>query len=164
MNEDISNTNIHMNSRLSWDHYFINIAYDVAIRSNCHRRQIGALIVKDRRILSTGYNGSVEGTRDCLELGCLRDELKIPSGTKQEICRAVHAEQNALMQCARFGIGCEGATLYTTTSPCTICAKLIANSGIKRIVYASEYSDVEAVNIFAQKGIIYTYIMDIPQR
>lgn len=111
------------------------IASEVAKRSTCLRRQIGAVIVKDKRILATGYNGAPSGLRHCMEVGCLREELHIPSGQQQELCRATHAEQNAVAQAARYGTSIEGATIYSTCQPCVMCAKILLNSGIVEIVY-----------------------------
>ncbi|MBI3990744.1 MAG: dCMP deaminase family protein, partial [Candidatus Omnitrophica bacterium] len=113
------------NNRPSWDEYFMKMALLVAERSTCLRHHVGAVIVKDKRMLTTGYNGAPAGTKDCLELGCLRDELKIPSGTRHEICRAIHAEQNALIQAALYGVSVAGATIYCTHSPCILCAKML---------------------------------------
>jgi len=131
--------------RPSWDDYFIKIAALVSERSTCLRHHVGAIIVKDRRVLTTGYNGAAAGVRDCLELGCLRNELKIPSGERHEICRAIHAEQNAIIQAGKYGVDIDGGTLYCTHSPCIVCAKMIINAGIKRIVTYSDYPDVGGV-------------------
>lgn len=128
-------------NRPDWDQYFMEIAHVVARRSTCLRRQIGAVIVRDKRILTTGYNGAPMNTPHCLELGCLRDELGIASGTRHEICRALHAEQNAIIQAALHGISTKGATIYSTTQPCSMCAKSIVNAGIARIVYEDDYPD-----------------------
>ncbi|MCI0513804.1 cytidine/deoxycytidylate deaminase family protein [candidate division KSB1 bacterium] len=118
------------------------MAYLVAERSTCSRRHIGAIIVKEKQVLSTGYNGAARNIRDCLERGCLRDELKIPSGERHEICRGIHAEQNAIIQAARHGVNINHGTIYCTHSPCTICAKMIVNAGIERIVVCGEYPDI----------------------
>ncbi len=128
-------------NRPSWDEYFFEITKMVATRSTCLRRAVGAVIVKDKRILTTGYNGVPSGLRHCSETGCLRDQLKIPSGERQEICRGVHAEQNALIQAARFGISLDGSTAYVTHHPCVVCAKLLINAGIKTIKYLEAYPD-----------------------
>lgn len=128
-------------NRPSWDEYFFEITKMVATRSTCLRRAVGAVIVKDKRILTTGYNGVPSGLRHCAEVGCLRDQLKIPSGERQEICRGVHAEQNALIQAARFGISLDGSTAYVTHHPCVVCAKLLINAGIKTIKYLEAYPD-----------------------
>ena len=131
--------------RPSWDEYFMKIAMLVSERSTCLRHHVGAIIVKDRRVITTGYNGAAAGVRDCLELGCLRNELGIKSGERHEICRAIHAEQNAIIQAAKHGENIEGSTIYCTHSPCIICAKMIINSGIKRIVTYGDYPDIGGV-------------------
>lgn len=128
-------------SRPSWNEYFMRIAIHAATRSTCLRRQVGAVIVKDKRVLSTGYNGAPAGLKHCLDIGCLRDKLGIPSGERHELCRAIHAEQNAIVQAATSGTSIEGATLYCTTSPCVLCAKVLINSGIKEIYAGEGYPD-----------------------
>lgn len=135
------------------DTYFLKIAKVVSQRSTCRRHNVGAVLVKDKQILSTGYNGAAAGVKDCLELGCLRDELKIPSGTRHEICRAIHAEQNAIIQAAKHGVSTENATIYCTHSPCIICAKIIVNAGIKRVVCITQYPDKDSENLFKEAGI-----------
>ena len=127
--------------RPSWDDYFMDLTNHVATRSTCLRHNVGAVLVRSKRILATGYNGAARGMGHCLDLGCLRDQLKIPSGTKHEICRAVHAEQNAIIQCAIYGVSSEDSTIYVTHQPCTICAKILINAGVKRIVYQKPYPD-----------------------
>lgn len=127
--------------RPTWDEYFMQMAQVVAGRSTCLRRQVGAVIVKDRQILSTGYNGSPSGLTHCVQTGCLRQKLGIPSGERTEICRAVHAEQNALVQAAKHGVAISGADIYTTVQPCVLCTKLIINAGIKRVFYVTPYPD-----------------------
>jgi dCMP deaminase len=117
------------------------------------RRQVGAVIVKDKQILSTGYNGSPSGLKHCGEVGCLRQVLNISSGERTEICRAVHAEQNALLQAARHGVAIEGADMYTSVQPCVLCTKMIINTGIKRVIYASPYPDSMAMEIAKQSGL-----------
>ena len=119
----------------------MSIARLAATRSTCLRRQVGAVIVKDKKILTTGYNGAPSGLKHCLDIGCLRDKLKIPSGERHELCRATHAEQNAIVQAAVFGVSIDGATMYSTTQPCILCTKLIINAGIKRIVIQHSYPD-----------------------
>jgi len=119
--------------RLSWDEYFLKLAFLVAERSTCRRHHVGAVIVRDKRILTTGYNGAPSGIKDCLELGCLREQLGIPSGQRHELCRAVHAEQNAIIQAAIHGVDITGSTMYCTHSPCIICAKMIVNAKIKKV-------------------------------
>lgn len=125
----------------------------VSSRSTCRRRKIGAIIVKDKQVLSTGYNGSPRGLAHCLDIGCLRDELRIPSGTRHEVCRAVHAEQNAIVQCARHGVSTKNSTLYVNINPCKICAKLIINAGISRVAYKGEYPDDEGIELLQEAGI-----------
>lgn len=127
--------------RPSLDEYFMKLAVAASERSTCLRHHVGAILVRDKRVISTGYNGAVRGVKNCLELGCLRDELKIPSGTRHEICRAAHAEQNAIVQAAFNGIKTEGSTIYCTHTPCTICTKIMVNAGIKEIVNYIDYPD-----------------------
>jgi dCMP deaminase len=148
-------------TRPSWDEYFMKLAWLVAERSTCVRHHVGAVIVRDKRILTTGYNGAAAGTKDCLELGCLRNELNIPSGTRHEICRAIHAEQNAIIQAGTHGININGGTLYCTHSPCILCAKMIANAKIKRVVMSIEYPDETFKKLFKEAGIEYVS-MPIP--
>lgn len=133
--------------RPSWDSYFMQMAQVVASRSTCLRRQVGAVIVKDKQILSTGYNGSPSGLKHCAEVGCLRQQLGIPSGERHEICRAVHAEQNAMVQAAKHGVAINGADIYTIVQPCVLCTKLIINAGIKRVVYRQPYPDQLALQM-----------------
>lgn len=129
-------------NRPSWDEYFMQMAELTAKRSTCLRRQVGAVIVKDRHIVATGYNGAPKGLPHCEELGgCLREKLGVPSGQRHELCRALHAEQNAIVQAAAMGNSIEGATIYVTHQPCIICAKMIINAGINRIVVKSGYPD-----------------------
>ena len=153
--------NIEKISRPSWDQYFMKLAWLVAERSTCVRHHVGAVIVRDKRILTTGYNGAASGTKDCLELGCLRNQLNIPSGTRHEICRAIHAEQNAIIQAGTHGININGGTLYCTHSPCILCAKMIANAKIKRVVMSIEYPDETFKNLFKEAGIQFES-MSIP--
>lgn len=128
-------------SRPSWDEYFLKITREVARRSTCLRRQVGATLVLEKRILATGYNGAPKGLVHCTEIGCLRDKLGIPSGERQELCRGLHAEMNALLQAINLGISTEGATLYSTNHPCVMCAKMLINCGVKRIVTLADYPD-----------------------
>jgi glycine hydroxymethyltransferase len=139
--------------RPSWDDYFMDIAKLVARRSTCLRRAVGAVIVKDKRILSTGYNGAPSGIAHCAETGCLRERLKVPSGERHELCRGIHAEQNAIIQAAYHGVSIRGATLYCTNLPCSICAKMIINAGIRAIVYLSGYADRMSEEMLNQAGI-----------
>ncbi|MBU0951442.1 MAG: cytidine/deoxycytidylate deaminase family protein [Elusimicrobia bacterium] len=143
-------------SRPSWDEYFIKMAFLVAERSTCRRHHVGAVIVRDKRILTTGYNGSPSGTKDCLELGCLREKLHILSGTRHEICRAVHAEQNAIIQAGLHGINIGGSTIYCTHSPCNLCAKMIANAKISRFVTCTDYADKSFKKLFKEVGIKFS--------
>ena len=140
--------------RVSWDEYFMEIAEIVKTRSTCIRRQIGAVIVKANRIITTGYNGAPSGCRHCTEIGsCYRQEHNIPSGERHELCRALHAEQNAIIQAARIGNTTDGAAIYVTNQPCVICAKMCINDGIKRIVYKDSYPDPLAVEMLEEAGI-----------
>lgn len=142
-----------MDKRPTLDEYFMEIAEVVAKRSTCLRNKVGAVIVRDKRILSTGYNGAPRDMEHCLEIGCIRDQQNIASGTRHELCRAVHAEQNAIIQSALHGVSVEGATLYCTHQPCILCAKMIINSKIKRVVYSNKYPDDEAINFFKKAGV-----------
>ncbi|HUS45174.1 MAG TPA: cytidine/deoxycytidylate deaminase family protein [Phycisphaerae bacterium] len=128
-------------SRPSWDEYFMAVAEEVARRSTCLRRQVGAILVVDRRILATGYNGAPSGVPHCEETGCLREQMAVPSGERHELCRGLHAEQNAIIQAAKYGARIAGATLYTTHRPCSLCAKMTINAGVKRIVCREDYPD-----------------------
>lgn len=132
------------NTRPSWDEYFLGIAELVSKRSTCLRRKVGAVIVKDKRILSTGYNGAPSMIEHCAVTGCLREKLKIPSGERHELCRGLHGEQNAFLQAALHGTSLKGSVLYSTTQPCIICAKMIINAGIKEIVIRGDYPDAMA--------------------
>ncbi len=139
-----------------WDKRFMEMAQTVSGWSSCYQegRQIGAVIVREKRILTTGYNGAPQGVKSCKEKGeCLRRKLGIPSGTRHELCYAVHAEQNAVIQAARLGIQLDGATLYCTHQPCVICAKIIINSGIKRVVYREGYPDDFSLELFREAGV-----------
>ena len=138
--------------RPSWDSYFIEIAQVVASRSTCLRRQVGAVMVKDRRLLTTGYNGSPTGLAHCRELGCLREKLQVPSGERHELCRGLHAEQNAIIQAAIYGVSIKGATLYCTHFPCSLCAKMLINAGICRLVVAADYPDSLARQLLEEAG------------
>jgi len=140
--------------RPSWDEYFMAITNEVATRSTCLRRKIGAIIVKDKRILTTGYNGAPKNVKSCLEIGsCLREELGIPSGQRHEICRALHAEQNAIIQAAYHGVNVNGSVIYSNTQPCVMCAKMIINSGIVKVYYEQEYPDELALKLLGEAGI-----------
>jgi len=139
--------------RPTWDEYFMEITHLVARRSTCLRRQVGAVLVKDKNILATGYNGSPSGVAHCLDVGCLREKLGIPSGERHELCRGLHAEQNAIIQAAKHGTNIDSATLYCTTMPCIICSKMIINAGIQRVVYEQGYPDALAAEMIAETGI-----------
>lgn len=141
-------------SRPTWDEYFASITRQVAMRSTCLRRKVGAIIVKDKRILTTGYNGAPMGVRNCLEIGsCLRQQLGIPSGQRHEICRGLHAEQNAILQAAYHGVSIRDSVIYTTTQPCVMCAKMIINSGIRKIYYFEEYPDPLALELLREARV-----------
>lgn len=140
-------------SRPSWDEYFFQIARQVATRSTCMRRQVGAVLVKDKRLLSTGYNGAPRDISHCIDVGCLREELGVPSGERHELCRALHAEQNAIAQAALHGVKIEGSTLYCTHQPCSLCAKMIINAGIVEVYFDEGYPDELAAGFFAEAGI-----------
>jgi dCMP deaminase len=135
------------------DEYFLKVAAVVAERSTCRRHHVGAVAVRDKHILATGYNGAPAGFRDCLELGCLRDELEIPSGERHELCRAIHAEQNVIIQAALHGISLEGSTIYATHTPCVLCAKMLTNAKIKRYVSFGRYNDEAFIQLFREAGI-----------
>ncbi len=139
--------------RPSWDEYFMDITCLVAKRATCLRRAVGAVVIKDRRLLSTGYNGAPSNVRHCAQTGCLRQQLSVPSGERHELCRGIHAEQNAIIQAAYHGVSIKGATLYCTNQPCSICAKMIINAGIVRIVYQDGYADALAGEMLAEAGV-----------
>jgi dCMP deaminase len=140
-------------TRPSIDEYFLKIASVVAERSTCRRHHVGAVAVKGKHILATGYNGAPAGLKDCLELGCLRDEMKIPSGTRHEICRGIHAEQNVIIQASLHGVSLEDATVYVTHTPCILCAKMLANAKIKRFVTFGKYADDAFLDLFQEAGV-----------
>ena len=140
--------------RPSWDEYFMELAEVVAKRSTCLRRNVGAVVVKDKRVLATGYNGAPSGLAHCTETGCLRETLSIPSGERVEMCRGLHAEQNALVQAARYGIALEGAVLYCTNQPCITCAKMLINAGIAKVVYRNPYPDQLARDLLSESKVV----------
>lgn len=142
-----------MNERPSWDSYFMKIAEDVATRSTCLRRSVGAVIVKDKRILTTGYNGAPTGIEHCTRETCLRIKFNVPSGERHELCRGLHAEQNAIIQAAYHGVSVLGARIYVTHQPCSICTKMLINSGIDTFIYRQPYSDPLADEISSAAGI-----------
>jgi dCMP deaminase len=140
--------------RPSWDEYFCEICDVVARRSTCLRRHVGAILVRDRRILATGYNGPPRGLKHCAELGgCYRERMGVPSGQRQELCRALHAEQNAIIQAALHGVETTGSTMYVTNFPCSLCAKMLINAGVVRIVYRGDYPDELAAEMLAEAGV-----------
>ena len=140
-------------TRPSWPDYFMAITKMVAKRTTCLRRGVGAVLVKDKRILATGYNGAPAGLKHCEEVGCLRENESIPSGTRHELCRGLHAEQNVIVQAAYHGIAIGGATIYCTNKPCVICSKMIINAGIKKIVYDEGYNDPLADQMMVEAGL-----------
>ncbi|MCK4463920.1 MAG: cytidine/deoxycytidylate deaminase family protein [Candidatus Omnitrophica bacterium] len=139
--------------RPTWDEYFISIAKLVSTRSTCLRRRVGAVLVKDKKMLTTGYNGAPSNIEHCEKTGCVREKLKVPSGERHELCRGLHAEQNALLQAALHGVSVKDAILYSTTHPCIICAKMIINAGIKEVVIAGEYPDKMSRDLLKEAGI-----------
>ncbi len=139
--------------RPSWDQYFLDIVDLVSRRSTCLRRKVGAILVRDKRILATGYNGPPAGISHCSEVGCLRDRMKVPSGERHELCRGLHAEQNAIIQAALYGVSTKGSTIYCTNHPCIICSKMIINSGIVSFVYREKYRDELAEDMLREAGI-----------
>lgn len=143
----------NMDNRPALDEYFMEIAGVVAKRSTCLRNKVGTVIVRDKRILATGYNGAPRDLDHCLDIGCIRQQQNIASGTRHELCRAVHAEQNAIIQAALHGVSVEDATLYCTHQPCILCAKMIINSKIKKVVYSNHYPDDGAIEFFNSAGV-----------
>lgn len=150
--------------RPSWDEYFMKIAHLVKTRATCLRRQVGAVIVKDKNILATGYNGAPSKMAHCLDIGCLREKLGIPSGERHEICRGLHAEQNAIIQAALHGTRIKGSTLYCTNLPCIICTKMLINAGIERIIYEDGYPDPLAEEMLADSSIeVIKFVLNLFQ-
>ena len=139
--------------RISWDEYFMQIARLVSQRSTCLRRSVGAVIVKQKRMLATGYNGAPSGLEHCHDIGCLREKLKIPSGQRHELCRGLHAEQNAIIQASLYGISVKDSVMYITNQPCIICAKMLINAGIREIVIGDGYPDTMAMDFLKEAGI-----------
>lgn len=139
--------------RQSVDEYFMEISSVVAKRATCLRTQVGAVIVRDNRILSTGYNGAPHGLAHCLDIGCIREQNDTPSGERHELCRAVHAEQNAIIQAAIHGVSTENAIIYSTHQPCILCAKMIINAKIRRVVYRGNYPDTNALEFLKQANV-----------
>lgn len=148
-----------LRQRPSWDQYFLELADLVASRSTCLRRQVGAVLVRKERIISTGYNGAPRGLGHCLELGCLREEMQIPSGHRYELCRGVHAEQNAIINAAFYGISTQDAVIYCTNQPCIICARMIINAGIIKVVHRGNFNDQLSLQFLQEAGI---EIIEIP--
>ncbi|MBC7354624.1 MAG: dcd [Desulfomicrobiaceae bacterium] len=144
-----------MDHRLPWPQYFLRIAHLVAERSTCLRRKVGAVAVKDKRILATGYNGAPSGVAHCLDLGCLRERLGVPSGERHELCRGLHAEQNVIIQAALHGICLEGSTIYCTTQPCVLCTKMLINCRVTAIYYTEGYPDPLSLEMLAEAGITH---------
>jgi len=139
--------------RPSWDEYFMDITSLVARRSTCMRRQVGAVMVKEKNILATGYNGTPSGITHCDVTGCLREQLNVPSGERHELCRGLHAEQNAIIQAARHGVNISDSVLYCTNSPCIICTKMLINAGIRKVVYLEGYSDSLSLEMLEEAEI-----------
>lgn len=150
------------NNRPSWDTYFMDIAVLISSRSTCRRRAVGAVIVRDHRILTTGYNGAPSGLSHCLDIGCLREDLKIASGQRHELCRGLHAEQNAVIQAAYQGFSIKGSALYCTNQPCSICTKIIVNSGIRKVYYQEGYADELSLAMLAEAGIAVVHLPKSP--
>ncbi|MHB8780771.1 MAG: deoxycytidylate deaminase [Candidatus Geothermincolia bacterium] len=146
--------------RPSWDVYFMSIARQVATRSTCLRRSVGCVVVGEKRILATGYNGAPAGLKHCEEVGCLREQRGATSGTMHELCRGLHAEQNAIIQAALHGIALRGASLYCTHQPCVLCSKMLINAGIERIVFAEGYPDTLARELLAEAGVAIELVSD----
>lgn len=138
--------------RPDWAEYFMEIARVVSTRSSCLRRQVGAVLVKNRQILATGYNGVPRGLRHCSERGCLREQLGVPSGERHELCRGLHAEQNAIIQAAYHGIAIDGAEIYCTHQPCVVCAKMLVNAAVVTVCFAGPYPDALAMEVFEEAG------------
>lgn len=142
-----------IDDRIPWDRYFMEFAKLASTRTTCFRRAVGAVLVRDKQILATGYNGAPRGLKHCRETGCVRKVRGIPSGERQELCRGLHAEHNAFLQAAREGISTLGATLYCTNQPCSICVRMLIQAGVVRIVYLEEYNDEFAANMLAETEI-----------
>lgn len=142
-----------MGERPSYDEYFMEMAHIVSKRSTCTRRKVGAILVKDKHILSTGYNGAPKGLKHCEEVGCIREQMNIPSGQRHEICRGLHAEQNAIIQASVFGTSIKDSVLYSTNTPCVVCAKMLINAGVKEIVYSGDYPDDLAKEMLRESKI-----------
>jgi dCMP deaminase len=153
--------NTGISKRPGWNEYFMSVTHLLSTRSTCLRRKVGAVIVKDKRILATGYNGVPQGIKHCSETGCLREKLNIPSGERQEICRGLHAEQNAIIQASRFGISIKDSVLYCTHQPCVTCAKMLINAGVGEIIFSGDYPDKFAVNMLKEAKVKITVFKGI---
>ncbi len=140
--------------RPSWDKYFMDLLELIKTRSTCMRRQVAAIIVRDKQVISTGYNGAPRGVFHCDQVGCLREKLHVPSGERHELCRGIHAEQNAIIQASIHGVSIENSEIYITDSPCILCSKMLINAGIKRIVYKGEYPDKLALELLHEAGVV----------
>lgn len=151
--------NEQLHGRVSWPEYFMAIAFLVSERSTCLRRKVGAVAVKEKRILATGYNGAPCGVAHCQETGCLRQQLGVPSGERHEICRGIHAEQNVIIQAATYGVDISGADIYCTNHPCALCAKMLINCKARNIFYADSYPDTLAAAMLAEAGISSTSLV-----
>jgi len=148
-------------SRPGYDEYFMKMAYLVSSRSTCLRRHVGAVLVKNKHILSTGYNGPPKGLKHCNVTGCLREKLDVPSGERHEICRGLHAEQNAIIQASVFGVSIKDSVLYVTNTPCVVCAKMLINAGVSEIKYDGNYPDSLSIEMLKESNInLYQFILD----
>ena len=145
-------------SRPTWDEYFMRIAREVSGRSTCLRRKVGAVLVKDKRILTTGYNGAPRGIAHCTDRGCLREQLNVPSGERHELCRGLHAEMNALLQAAVHGVPVHGSVLYCTNTPCSLCTKMLINAGVTRVVVLEGYPDDLAKELCDEAGLVVEHM------
>ncbi|MCL6089862.1 MAG: cytidine/deoxycytidylate deaminase family protein [Candidatus Thermoplasmatota archaeon] len=151
-----------LDTRPSWDQYFMRMAFLAASRSNCTRRKVGAVIVKDKNVLATGYNGPPSGTVHCDVVGCIRDELNVPSGERHELCRGLHAEQNAIIQAAVHGVSIRDSVIYITTHPCVVCSKMLMNSQIREVIFAQGYPD-ELSELMLMESTIKKRRFELPQ-
>jgi len=149
---------MHANSRPPWDDYFMSITRLVAERSTCLRRKVGAVLVRDKRMIATGYNGAPSQIAHCLDVGCLREQKGIPSGERHELCRGLHAEQNAIIQAALHGVSIEGTTLYCTNMPCSICTKMLINARVVKVIYFEGYADSLSNALLAESGIPFVQL------
>jgi dCMP deaminase len=147
-----------MNDRVPWPTYFMRITHLVAERSTCLRRKVGAIAVRDKRMIATGYNGTPTNVAHCAEVGCIRERLQIPSGQRHELCRGLHAEQNVIIQCALHGLSLAGAEIYCTTEPCLICTKMLINCQVKAIYFAEPYPDDLANDMLKEAGVEHAYL------